>query len=349
MVKLEVPKMAKLEMDAGIPASNESFVLQRLQARLQELESENEELLAHCETSDDLLISLQENLEETGADVEDAEARVRELELQLEEQEASAAGSSSNLLGGLVVQVLLLGLLAACALGASLGSGAADGGASGQAWRVGRHALLVAPELLGLAFGIASGRMAAVRAACVPPLVHHTLATIAHWLLGVDPLTFRAEARQPSTAAWLHILAFASALLVFCNTREFEGRPAVAKRAPSHRREGKGGERSPATPTVQDSPEGSPDGAGRTSPQAIRLRRAASCPAAGSTPRAVSPASQRKAREQGLSPSPPLPAAAEGGYDDLPSPSFSLNRELFHGAAQARRRAPPPAHLSCGD
>lgn len=72
------------------PVADESFVLRRLQARLLELESENEELRWLCDTNDDLLNTMQSTLDETNAGIEEAEARVRELELQLEEAQSEA-------------------------------------------------------------------------------------------------------------------------------------------------------------------------------------------------------------------------------------------------------------------
>lgn len=74
-----------------------SYVLRRLQARLQELEAENEELRAQCDTNDDLLGSLQANLEETSASAEDAETRVRELELQLDRARRDISFSSPRM------------------------------------------------------------------------------------------------------------------------------------------------------------------------------------------------------------------------------------------------------------
>jgi len=215
----------KLSEDMDSPAVNDSFVLQRLQGRLQELEAENEELQTHCENCNDLLSSMQNNLELTSASAEEAEGRCRELELQLELSMptpkaatiVSVVQGSAGLSGGVRLAVLVLML--ACEIGVghrALQSrpGATEGQALGsEPWPPGAQALWVVPTLAGLLWGYASGRQAAIRAGSVPFLIRHAATCVAVWIFGVDLPTLRRC--ESSSHAGLHLFMCGVVLYMF--------------------------------------------------------------------------------------------------------------------------------------
>jgi len=217
-------------VDLDAPASHDSFVLQKLQARLQELEADNEELQAHCADCNDLLTSMQGNLELTSASAEDAEARVRELELQLEDRtstpKAEPSASSSNSSSGddssgfdtnsLLVRFGVLGLVSACELGAGSAGAWANhaAGAPCGSWGLGTQVLWTTPTLLGLFYAFATGSKAAVQAGCVPVLARHAAAIVSAWIFGVD-LPMLGPCRRFSHAA-LHL--FICVLMMFVCT-----------------------------------------------------------------------------------------------------------------------------------
>jgi len=232
--------------DADAPAAQESFVLRRLQARLQELETENDELRAgaaaleaQCETNDELLGTLQASLDETSAEAEEAEARVRALERQLEDPSKGSASSplASSLFessrrtrsGTLTAEAPAVGLPSSLYV-VLLPVVVYHLAVAYQNWLRLNAAPLQAPTrplplvrllwtlaaLAGLMYAWLTGCRAAVRATCVAPLLYHGAVGSAALCLGVDADGLVPDLAASASSAGRVQIALAFLLVLAC-------------------------------------------------------------------------------------------------------------------------------------